>query len=84
MAAGDDYPPSLSMLDGSYRKGNVTVVRDEKPKSFEIIQQSSIGKPPRHNSAIRHCVSSVQLAPATEVVSLCSMILPVYTLFFCT
>lgn len=81
MAAGTDYPPPLSMLDGSYRKENVTVVKEEKSESFEIIKQPSIGKPPRHISAIRHSVSSVQLAPATEVVILYSKILPVYTLF---
>ncbi|KAF3434880.1 hypothetical protein FNV43_RR21967 [Rhamnella rubrinervis] len=67
MAAGTDYPPPLSMLDGSYRKGNITVVREEKSESFEIIKQPSTGKPPRHISAIRHSVSSVQLAPASEV-----------------
>ncbi|KAH7518246.1 hypothetical protein FEM48_Zijuj09G0151000 [Ziziphus jujuba var. spinosa] len=66
MAAGTDYPPSLSMLDGSYRKGNVTVVKDEKSESFEIMKQPNVGKPPRHISGIRHCVSSAQLAPATE------------------
>lgn len=69
MAAGTDYPPSLSILDGSYRKGNVTVVRDEKSETFEIMKQPNVGKPPRHISGIRHCVSSAQLAPATEVVS---------------
>ncbi|XP_048336604.2 probable protein phosphatase 2C 27 isoform X1 [Ziziphus jujuba] len=66
MAAGTDYPPSLSMLDGSYRKGNVTVVKDEKSETFEIMKQPNVGKPPRHISGIRHCVSSAQLAPATE------------------
>lgn len=67
MSAGTDTPSSLSMLDGSYRK-NVTVTRDEKSNTFENMKQPNIGKPPRHLSAIRYCVSSAQLSPATEVV----------------
>ncbi|XP_048336605.1 probable protein phosphatase 2C 27 isoform X2 [Ziziphus jujuba] len=30
------------------------------------MKQPNVGKPPRHISGIRHCVSSAQLAPATE------------------
>ncbi|KAK9944403.1 hypothetical protein M0R45_009973 [Rubus argutus] len=63
MSAGTDTPSSLSNLDGSYRK-NVTVTRDEKSNTFENMKQPNIGKPPRHLSAIRYCVSSAQLAPA--------------------
>ncbi|KAM1345884.1 hypothetical protein ACFX13_036010 [Malus domestica] len=67
MAAGTDYPQALSMLDGSYRKENVTVTREEKSSTFENLKQPNIGRPPRHLSAIRCCVSSAQLAPAAEV-----------------
>ncbi|KAL6217917.1 hypothetical protein ACLB2K_011134 [Fragaria x ananassa] len=66
MAAGTDTPSSLSILDGSYRK-NITVTRDEKSNAFDNMKQPNIGKPPRHLSAIRYCVSSAQLAPVTEM-----------------
>ncbi|XP_004290070.1 PREDICTED: probable protein phosphatase 2C 27 [Fragaria vesca subsp. vesca] len=66
MAAGTDTPSSLSILDGSYRK-NITVTRDEKSNTFDNMKQPNIGKPPRHVSAIRYCVSSAQLAPVTEM-----------------
>ncbi|XP_048425205.1 probable protein phosphatase 2C 27 [Pyrus x bretschneideri] len=67
MAAGTDYLQALSMLDGSYRKENVTVTRDGKSSTFENLKQPNIGRPPRHLSAIRCCVSSAQLSPAAEV-----------------
>ena len=69
MAAGTDTPSSLSILDGSYRK-NITVTRDEKSNTFDNMKQPNTGKPPRHLSAIRYCVSSAQLAPVTEMVRL--------------
>ncbi|KAL6270983.1 hypothetical protein ACE6H2_027894 [Prunus campanulata] len=69
MAAGTDYPSPLSMLDGSYRKENVTVTKEEKSLTFESLKQPNMGKPPRHLSAMRYCVSSAQLAPTTEVES---------------
>lgn len=74
MAAGTDYPSPLSMLDGSHRKENVTVTKEEKSLTFESLKQPNMGKPPRHLSAMRYCVSSAQLAPATEVVRLISII----------
>ncbi|CAN6688305.1 unnamed protein product [Malus baccata var. baccata] len=67
MAAGTDCPHPLSMLDGSFRKENVIVTRDEKSSTFENLKQPSVGKPPRRLSAIRYCVSTAQLAPAAEV-----------------
>ncbi|KAL6211099.1 hypothetical protein ACLB2K_016327 [Fragaria x ananassa] len=66
MAAGTDTPSSLSILDGSYRK-NITITRDEKSNTFDNMKQPNFGKPPRHLSAIRYCVSSAQLAPVTEM-----------------
>lgn len=67
MAAEDDYPTPLSMLDGNYRKENVAVIRDEKLETFEIIKHPNIGKPPQHVGTIQHSVSSAQLP--TELVN---------------
>ncbi|KAL5562324.1 hypothetical protein UlMin_032071 [Ulmus minor] len=66
MAAGTDYPPPLSMLDGRYRKVNITVMKDDKSETLEIIKESNVGKPPRHSTTIRHSVSSAQLSQPTE------------------
>lgn len=63
MAAGTDYPPPLSLVDGSYRKVNMNVTRNDKT---EINNEPSIGKPPRHISAIRQSVSSLPLDHANE------------------
>lgn len=69
MSAGTDYTPPLSIVDGSYRKVNVTVMKDDKSETEEILKEPpSIGKPPRHVSGIRHSVSSAQLTHATEQV----------------
>ncbi|KAM6540678.1 hypothetical protein CsatB_005125 [Cannabis sativa] len=68
MSAGTDCPTPLSLVDRSYRKVNVTVMRDDKSEIQEFLKESpNIGKPPRHVSSIRHSVSSAQLAHATEV-----------------
>ena len=65
MAAGTDYPPPPSLVDGSYRKVNVNVTRKDKT---ETNNEPSIGKPPRHISAIRQSVSSLPLDHANEEV----------------
>ena len=70
MSAGTDYPPQVSIVDGSYRKLNVTVMKDGKSENQEVLKESAnIGKPPCHVSSIRHSVSSAQLTHAAELVS---------------
>lgn len=70
MAGGTDYPPPLSVVDGNYRKVNVTVTKDEKSEEIlDTIKEPSLGKPPRHISSIGHSVSSAQLNHASELVS---------------
>lgn len=71
MSAGTDYPPQVSIVDGTYRKVNVTVMKDDdKLGKQEVLKESpNIGKPPRHVSSIRHSVSSAQLTHAAELVS---------------
>ncbi|XP_024017656.1 probable protein phosphatase 2C 27 [Morus notabilis] len=66
MAAGTEFPPPLSLVDGNYRKVNITITKDEKPETLETIKEPTLGKPPRHISSIRHSVSSAQLNHATE------------------
>ncbi|PON89902.1 Protein phosphatase [Trema orientale] len=68
MSAGTDYTPPLSIVGGSYRNVNVTVMRDDKSETQEVLKESpNIGKPPRHVSAIRHSVSSAQLNHVTDL-----------------
>lgn len=68
MAGGTDYPPPLSLVDGNYRKVNVTVTKEEKSEeTLDTIKEPSLGKPPRHISSIGHSVSSAQLNHAAEL-----------------
>lgn len=85
MAAGTEFSPSLSLVDGNYRKVNITITKDEKSETLETIKEPTLGKPPRQISSIRHSVSSAQLNHATEGVSksLCSAVLLGLSLLVC-
>ncbi|XP_021284306.1 probable protein phosphatase 2C 27 [Herrania umbratica] len=58
MAAGMDFSPPFTIIEGGYSKDNVA---DMERENLDNVKQVSLGKPPRHLSVMRHCVSSARL-----------------------
>lgn len=69
MAAGTDFSPPFTLLDVGYSKVNVSVMEDENSNNSDNLKQLTNGKPPRHLSVMRHCISSARLLAATDFVS---------------
>nr|CAN72606.1 hypothetical protein VITISV_021338 [Vitis vinifera] len=51
-----------------HRKVNVSVMEDENSNNSDNLKQLTNGKPPRHLSVMRHCISSARLLAATDFV----------------
>ncbi|RVX16085.1 putative protein phosphatase 2C 27 [Vitis vinifera] len=68
MAAGTDFSPPFTLLDVGYSKVNVSVMEDENSNNSDNLKQLTNGKPPRHLSVMRHCISSARLLAATDFV----------------
>ncbi|GAB4833029.1 hypothetical protein Ancab_007052 [Ancistrocladus abbreviatus] len=66
MAAGADFSPPFTILEGGYNKENPSVNKDEGTDFMGNLIQRSNGKPPRHISIVRHCVSSARLSTAVD------------------
>ncbi|KAK2988215.1 hypothetical protein RJ640_020697, partial [Escallonia rubra] len=58
MAAGTDFSPPYTILEGGYNNDDVSAMEDETSGNSDDLKQMSHGKPPRHLSVVRHCISS--------------------------
>ncbi|PSS17176.1 Protein like [Actinidia chinensis var. chinensis] len=67
MAAGTDFSPPFTVLEDSYSKDNMLAKEDEISENSENLKQITFGKPPRHLSIVRHCISSDTEATATDM-----------------
>ncbi|GMH04682.1 hypothetical protein Nepgr_006522 [Nepenthes gracilis] len=78
MAAGADLSSPYTVLEGSYKKGNASAIKDERTESLSNFIQRSNGKPPRHISVVRPCMSSVRLSAMidtdADAGSICNML----------
>uniref|UniRef100_A0A5B7A9I8 protein-serine/threonine phosphatase n=1 Tax=Davidia involucrata TaxID=16924 RepID=A0A5B7A9I8_DAVIN len=64
MAPESNYPTPFYVSKGNYSEGNVVPVTGDDSESSKQIK---MGRPPRHLSAIPHCVNSVGLVAAPEL-----------------
>ncbi|KAJ4964337.1 hypothetical protein NE237_024276 [Protea cynaroides] len=62
MAAGTDLSPLFTVLEGGYTNDNESSMGDENSQISDSFKQMKMGKPPRHLSVMRHCMSSARLA----------------------
>lgn len=69
MVAGADFSPMFRLLDLDYSKAHVSAMEEENSNNLENLKQLTNGKPPRHLSGMRHCISSARLVEATDLVS---------------
>ncbi|KAI9199916.1 hypothetical protein LWI28_000320 [Acer negundo] len=67
MAAGMDLSPPFTVIEGGRNKDNLSAIENENSDDLNSIRQMTLGKPPRHLSAMRHCVSSTRLAAAADL-----------------
>ncbi|XP_058073277.1 probable protein phosphatase 2C 27 isoform X2 [Magnolia sinica] len=67
MAAGTDLSHPFTVLDGRFCNDNRPPIGDENSEALESLKQMNTGKPPRHLSVIRHCISSAQLVAEDEL-----------------
>lgn len=69
MAAGAEFSPTFAMLEGRYGgKENGSSAGAEDPETPEDMKELNAGKPPRHLSVIRHCVSTAHFVDSTDLV----------------
>lgn len=62
-----DFSPTFTVLDGRYAgKEDGSSSEGEGPDALDVMNQVKTGKPPRHLSVIRHCVSTARLVSSTE------------------
>ncbi|XP_010909291.1 probable protein phosphatase 2C 27 isoform X1 [Elaeis guineensis] len=67
MPAGAEFSPPFTMLEGTYGgKENGSSAAGEDPETPEGMKETKAGKPPRHLSVIRHCVSTSRLTDSTD------------------
>lgn len=67
MAAGMDFSPLITVLEGGFNKDNVPATETESLESLDNTKQIPNGKPPRHLSAMQHCMSSTRLQAAANM-----------------
>lgn len=69
MAASAEFSLPFTMIEGRYGgKENGSSAAGEDPETPEDMKETKAGKPPRHLSVIRHCVSTTRLADSTDLV----------------
>lgn len=63
MAAGAGISPPFAILEGGYNnnKDNGSTIEDESLDDVENLKQTTIAKPPRHISVVRHSMSSTAI-----------------------
>lgn len=66
MAAGTDFSPTFTVLEGGNNKDNVFVRKDEISENSDDLKQMTTGRPPRHVSVVRH---SATIMSAVDLVS---------------
>ncbi|XP_077246916.1 putative protein phosphatase 2C 27 [Tasmannia lanceolata] len=66
MSVGTDLSHPFTVLEGGYGKENGSSMDDENSEALGSLKQKN-GKPPRHLSVIRHCMSSVRLVAESEL-----------------
>ena len=71
MGPGTEVSPQTILAErGGCCKGNVgAAMEDVNNETLDHPNQSSIGKPPRNLSVMRHCISSARLIGAADWVS---------------
>ncbi|KAL2895224.1 putative protein phosphatase 2C 27 [Bienertia sinuspersici] len=66
MAAGAEFSPAFTILEGSFNKENASNLKDECLDDGDSLKQASNAKPPRHISVVRHSMSSITLCPTAD------------------
>ncbi|XP_054818510.1 probable protein phosphatase 2C 27 [Prosopis cineraria] len=72
MVAGMDFSPPFTIIEGtqgSYNKDNASIMEEEKSRDLNKVKQTTIGKPPRNLSLLRHSISSNRLQTAADLSS---------------
>ncbi|KAE8057421.1 hypothetical protein FH972_014116 [Carpinus fangiana] len=67
MAAGMDFSPPITILEGGCNRDNVSTMEDQSSDNLNNLKQITNGKPPRHLSIMRHSMSSMKLQATTDL-----------------
>jgi hypothetical protein len=78
MAAGMDFSPPITLLEGGCNRDNVSTMEDQSSENLNNLKQITNGKPPRHLSIMRHSVSSMKLQATADLVSSSGLSQPLY------
>lgn len=69
MAAGMDFSPPFTVIDGYSQDNNESAGENENTNNVDNKKQMTSGKPPRHLSVMRQCGSTTRLLAATDLVT---------------
>ncbi|KAH7845530.1 hypothetical protein Vadar_003214 [Vaccinium darrowii] len=69
MAAGTEFSPPFTVLEGSYSMDSGPGKKDEISENPDNLKQMTHGKPPRHLSVVRHFISSDAEMAASDLES---------------
>lgn len=67
MAAGMDFSPPFTVIDGYSKDNNESAGENENTNNVDNTKQMTSGKPPRHLSVMRQCGSTTRLLAATDL-----------------
>lgn len=67
MAAGMDFSPPFTVIDGYSKDNNGSAGENENANNVDNTKQMTSGKPPRHLSVMRQCGSTTRLLAATDL-----------------
>lgn len=67
MAAGMDFSPPFTVIDGYSQDNNESAGENENTNNVDNKKQMTSGKPPRHLSVMRQCGSTTRLLAATDL-----------------
>ncbi|XP_057974472.1 probable protein phosphatase 2C 27 [Malania oleifera] len=69
MAAVTDFSPPFTILESGYNKEDIPVspIKDDNLGNLDNLKPKPNGKPPRHLSVMRHCMSSAGLVATADL-----------------
>lgn len=69
MAAGMDFSPPFTVLEGGYSKVNASSMEHPNSENLDNVKQTANAKPPRNLSVMRHSMNAMRMLDAADLVS---------------
>uniref|UniRef100_A0A2C9U0R7 protein-serine/threonine phosphatase n=2 Tax=Manihot esculenta TaxID=3983 RepID=A0A2C9U0R7_MANES len=67
MAAGMDFSPPFTVLEGGYSKVNASSMENPNSENLDNVKQTANAKPPRNLSVMRHSMNAMRMLDAADL-----------------